>query len=76
MFLAQGISSLLPASSSDALSPLYVFLWAAGGSLALEVISLYNEIKAERAAGLPKYYKSPLFWMVRLAVTIIAGAWQ
>jgi len=61
--------------SGDAgLKPLSTFLWAAGGSFALEVISLYNEIKAERASGLPKYYKNPLFWGVRLLVTGIAGA--
>ncbi len=59
--------------SSDAMSPLFMFLWAAGGSLALEIISLYNEIKAERATGLPNYYKNPLFWVVRVLVTIIAG---
>lgn len=58
---------------SESLSPLYVFLWAAGGSFALEVVSLYNEIKAERAAGLPGYYKNPVFWLVRILVTGIAG---
>ena len=55
------------------LAPLTAFLWAAGGSLALEVISLYNEIKAERADGLPAYYRSAVFWIVRLMVTGIAG---
>lgn len=39
----------------------------------LEIISLYNEIKAERATGLPKYYRNPLFWTVRVMVTAIAG---
>jgi len=53
--------------------PLFMFLWAAGGSFALEIISLYNEIRAERATGLPGYYKNPVFWIVRLAVTGIAG---
>jgi hypothetical protein len=59
--------------TTEKLAPMAAFLWAAGGSLALEVISLYNEIKAERAAGLPQYYKSPVFWVVRLMVTGIAG---
>ena len=45
-----------------------------GGSLALEVISLWNEIRAERATGLPKYYKNWVFWLVRLLVTGVAGA--
>jgi hypothetical protein len=46
----------------------------AGGSLALEVISLFNEIKAQKSSGLPTYYKSWIFWLVRFAVTAIAGA--
>jgi hypothetical protein len=49
------------------------FLWAAGGSFAIEIISLHNEIRAERPAGLPKYYSSPLFWVVRAFVMVIAG---
>lgn len=56
------------------LVPLEIFLWAAGGSLALEVISLLNEIRAEKTTGLPKYYKNFVFWLVRLLVTGIAGA--
>ena len=59
--------------SADSLEPLLIFLWAAGGSLALEIVTLYNEIKAERATGLPRYYQNPAFWMVRLLVTVIAG---
>jgi hypothetical protein len=51
--------------TAEAMQPLFVFLWAAGGSLALEVISLYNELKAERAEGLPSYYKNPAFWFAR-----------
>lgn len=61
------------AVSSERLNTLTAFLWAAGGSFALEVISLHNDIRAERAAGLPRYYKSPLFWIVRLLVTVVAG---
>ena len=60
-------------STADSMPPLSMFLWAAGGSFALEIISLYNEIRAERATGLPGYYKNPVFWIVRLAVTGIAG---
>jgi hypothetical protein len=63
----------LALGSAEKLSPMAAFFWAAGGSLALEIISLYNEIKAERAVGLPKYYKSPLFWTIRILVTAIAG---
>ena len=62
------------ADGSGSLGPVGAFWWAAGGSLALEVISLYNEIKAQKSAGLPAYYKSWIFWLVRLAVTAIAGA--
>jgi hypothetical protein len=60
-------------SAADSMPPLFMFLWAAGGSFALEIISLYNEIRAERSTGLPRYYKNPVFWIVRLAVTGIAG---
>jgi hypothetical protein len=62
------------ANGAGALGPVGAFWWAAGGSFALEVISLYNEIKAQKSAGLPAYYKSWVFWLVRLAVTAIAGA--
>ena len=61
-------------TSLGTLTPLATFLWAAGGSLALEVISLLNEIRAERATGLPSHYKNWVFWCVRLLVTAIAGA--
>lgn len=60
-------------STAATMPPLFIFLWAAGGSFALEIISLYNEIRAEKSAGLPKYYKNPVFWIVRLLVTGIAG---
>ena len=61
-------------STSPVLAPQLAFLWAAGGSLALEIMSLYGEIRASDASGLPAYYKKPLFWIVRIAVTGIAGA--
>ena len=61
-------------AGAGGLGPVGAFWWAAGGSLALEVVSLYNEIKAQKATGLPSYYKSAVFWVVRLAVTGIAGA--
>jgi hypothetical protein len=44
------------------------------GSLALEVISLPNEMKTVSAQGVPAYYKKVSFWIVRLLVTGIAGA--
>ncbi len=56
------------------LTPMMAFWWGAGGSLAIEILSLYNEIKAADASGLPAYYKNPLFWFVRLLVTAIAGS--
>ena len=57
----------------EVLKPTLIFLWAAGGSLAVEVMSLYNEMKAERPTGLPTYYKNLTFWLVRLIVASIAG---
>src|SRR5271155_1485435 len=60
-------------SAAVSLNPAIVFLWGAGGSLAIEVLSLYGEIRAANASGLPAYYKSPLFWVVRFLVAAIAG---
>ncbi|MGC2658651.1 MAG: hypothetical protein WA324_11905 [Bryobacteraceae bacterium] len=57
-----------------ALTPTFAFLWGAGGSLAIEILSLYSEIRTVNAAGVPAYYKNPLFWFVRILVTAIAGA--
>lgn len=61
-------------ATESALTPMMAFLWGAGGSLAIEILSLYGEIRAADAAGLPVYYKNPLFWFVRFLVTAIAGA--
>ena len=62
-----------PLGSMSSLTPLMAFWWGAGGSLAIEILSLYNEIKTANTSGLPAYYKNPLFWFVRLLVTAIAG---
>jgi hypothetical protein len=67
-------SNLLQPDTGKVLSSLAVFLWAAGGSLAMELIALLNEIKAQPTAGLPGYYKNPWFWLLRLCVAAIAGA--
>jgi hypothetical protein len=66
---------LLEAQSplTTSLTPVMAFWWAAGGSLAIEILSLYSEIRAANASGLPAYYKNPLFWFVRILVTAIAG---
>jgi hypothetical protein len=61
-------------STSNSLTPTMAFWWGAGGSLAIEILSLYNEIRAANATGVPAYYKNPLFWFVRILVTGIAGA--
>jgi hypothetical protein len=45
----------------SALTPMMAFIWGAGGSLAIEILSLYGEMRAANAAGLPAYYKNPLF---------------
>jgi len=58
----------------SSLSPWTSFLWAAGGSFALELVSLLNGIKSQNAGGLPAYYKSWVFWFLRVAVAGIAGA--
>jgi hypothetical protein len=59
--------------STSPLTPLMAFWWGAGGSFAIEILSLYSEIRAANATGLPAYYKNPLFWFVRILVTAIAG---
>jgi hypothetical protein len=58
----------------EPMTKLTTFLWAAGGSFSLEIISIYNGIKAERISGLPPYYKTVGFWVVRTLVAAIAGA--
>jgi hypothetical protein len=60
-------------TSTTPLTPLMTFWWGAGGSLAIEILSLYGEIRAANVSGLPVYYKNPLFWFVRILVTAIAG---
>jgi hypothetical protein len=60
-------------SPPEAMGALLTFVWAAGGSLSLEIISLHNAIRAEKATGLPAYYRDPLFWIVRGLVAVIAG---
>jgi hypothetical protein len=66
-------SNFVQPETGRALSYLAIFLWAAGGSLAMELIALLNEVKAERTAGLPGYYKTPWFWLLRLCVAAFAG---
>jgi hypothetical protein len=49
------------------------FLWAAGGSLALEVIALNNHFKVEHPRALPAKYRSWVFWAVRVLLAVIGG---
>jgi hypothetical protein len=61
-----------PSTAEGSLRPIGTFLWAAGGSLAIEVLTIFTAMKG--SAGLPTYYEKPVFWFVRMLVAAIAGA--
>jgi hypothetical protein len=63
-----------PSGLTTSLTPVMAFWWAAGVSLAIEISSLYGEIRAANAGGLPAYYKNPLFWFVRILVNRNRGS--
>lgn len=48
------------------------FLYGFGGSVAVEVVLLYQLMQADSA--LPARYKKPLFWIVRVLLAVIGGA--
>ena len=50
----RSLDMLLDAQSPPAasLTPMMAFWWGAGGSLAIEILSLYSEIRAADASGL------------------------
>ena len=60
------------AGGSAFLAPWQVFLCAVFGSVAVEVGSILATYKANQALP-PEYYKAG-FWVVRILMTIIAGA--
>ena len=54
------------------MDPLLVFFWGAGGSVAVEIVSI-NQYYNKGISRLPKRYKNPVFWLVRLALAAVAG---
>jgi len=49
-----------------------MFLWGFGGSIAVEVITLYQLLQSQDE--LPQRYRKIPFWIVRLALAMIGGA--
>jgi hypothetical protein len=48
------------------------FLWGVGGSLAVEIITLYQAYHAQRI-DIPERYRRIGFWIVRALLSAIAG---
>jgi len=53
------------------MSPLEVFAWGFGGSIAVEIVTLFNAL--HQRPQLPARYHSLAFWVVRLLVAVVAG---
>jgi hypothetical protein len=53
------------------MTPLEIFLWGAGGSASIEVVSIYQIFETEKK--LPPKYSSFVYWLVRLLLAVIAG---
>lgn len=51
--------------------PLEVFLWGAGGSLAVEIVSVNKFMASEHA--LPDRYRTFGFWFARTLLSIVGG---
>lgn len=49
-----------------------IFLWGMGGSIAIEIINFYNLFMQETII-IPDRYKSFLFWVVRIIISLMAG---
>jgi hypothetical protein len=59
-------------SAPPDISTLAIFLWGAGGSVAVEIVTLWGYY--EQGAGqLPARYRQVGFWIVRLLLAIMAG---
>jgi hypothetical protein len=58
-----------------ALAPQAIFLWGMGGSLAIEILSVYSEVKTPSGMqGVASYYRSIPFWILRVGIAAVAGA--
>ena len=53
-------------------SAVVIFFCGVGGSLAVEVVNLY-QLFQNQPFILPPRYKNPLFWLIRAAVSAIGG---
>ena len=52
---------------------LQAFLWGAGGSIAVEIFDLYNQIRTSPDAQMPTLYRKWYFWLLRVVITVCAG---
>ena len=55
------------------MTPVEIFGWGFGGSLAVEIMTLYQQLQL-RSVELPERYRKVAFWVVRVLVAAIAGA--
>ena len=52
-------------------SPMLIFLWGAGGSVAVEVVTLWGYYEQDKT--IPVRYRKIGFWIVRVLLAIMAG---
>jgi hypothetical protein len=50
---------------------LAIFLWGAGGSVAVEIVTLWGYYEQDKA--IPERYRKVGFWIVRALLSILAG---
>lgn len=55
------------------MSQIEIFLWGFGGSMAVEVITLYGLFSIDAKKSLPRRYRQVGFWVTRIVLAIIAG---
>jgi hypothetical protein len=49
-----------------------IFFCGLAGSLAVEVVNIYQILESERGA-VPRRYKDPFYWFIRLLLAFIGG---
>jgi len=54
------------------MSLLQTFLWGFGGSIAVEIVNVYQVYQQELPKFPPRYTK-PLFWLIRFLLAVVAG---
>ena len=49
------------------------FFWGFAGSLAVEVVTLFHILQQDREVSLPRRYRRPCYWLVRLSLAAVGG---